>query len=253
MSIKRKERIASIYTYLKQHGYANIPNLMRVFQVSKSTIIRDLDEIAEMKMAERIHGGIILTDSSKAFPKYSIRENLNKDAKVRIAQAAAKLIEDDDSILLFSGTTCFDLYKEIHAKNVTVFTLNIASLFYENPNVSHLFILEGEVSPGYAIVGGNLTIENFNRISPSKIFFSVSAINENFELQCRTDVEYAMIRAILKMKASKILLADKTKTSQRRSFNVTSLDKVDVFITDTQIDPDIAQSIEEKGTHLVVV
>lgn len=253
MSTKKKKRLSSIYAYLKSKGYATIPDLMKEFNVSKSTIIRDLDELDEMNMAERIHGGIMLNPSAREMPRYSIRENLNREAKMRIAKAAAELVEDDDMIMIHTGSTCYALYQNLSAKNVTVFTINIASLLYENPNVSHLYVLEGEVKPGNAIIGGQLTIENLKRISPSKIFFSVSAINNHYELQCRTAVEYAMIRAIVAMDATKILLADKTKTIERRSFNVTSLDQIDIFITDADIDPEKAASIEQTGTRLIIV
>ena len=252
MSAKRNERISSIFAYVKSNGYASVPELMEIFKVSKSTIKRDLDFMAEMKMAERVHGGIIMNPSLD-LPTYNIRENMNKEVKLRIAKAAAELVEDDDVILLLSGTTCFAFYKEIKAKNITVFTLNVATLLHSNPNVSHLYVLEGEVYPDRGIISGSLSIENFSRIAPSKIFFSVSAINENFELQCRTDDELAMINAITKMQALKVLIVDKTKRYERRSFNATSLEKIDVFITDAEIDLETTDSIEKKGTRLIIV
>jgi DeoR family fructose operon transcriptional repressor len=252
MSEKRKERISSIYSYVKNNGYASIPELMEVFDASRSTIKRDLDIMAEMKMAERVHGGIAINPSLD-LPLYSARENISKDAKIRIAKAAAELVKDDDTIMILSGTTCFAFFNEIKAKNVTVFTLNVASLRYTNTNVSKLYVLEGEVYPDRGIIGGSLSIENLTRISPEKIFFSVSAINENFELQCRTDDERAMIVAITKTNALKVLMVDKTKTLERRSFNASSLEKIDVCITDAEIDQAMIDSIEKKGTKLIFV
>ena len=252
MSVKRNERISSIYAYIKSNGYASVLDLMKIFEVSKSTVKRDLDYMAEMKMAERVHGGIILNPSLD-LPTYNVRENMNKEAKLRIGKAAAELVEDNDVILLLSGTTCFTFYNEIKAKNITIFTLNVATLLHPNPNVSHLYVLEGEVYPDRGIIGGSLSIENFARIAPSKIFFSVSAINEKFELQCRTDDELAVINAITKMDALKVLIVDSTKRYERRSFNATSLEKIDVFITDAEIDEETAESIEKKGTRLIIV
>lgn len=251
MAEKRNQRIAEIYSYLTTHNYASINELVSIFNVSKSTIKRDLEEMENKKMTEKVRGGTVIKLSPED-PTYFTRKNIDKHIKARLAQEAARLIEDNDVILILGGTTCFELYKAIQAKNVTVFSLNVESMLTKNENVSHLFVLEGEVSTRSGVINGSMTIENLSRISPGKIFFSTS-INDNYILQCRTDREYALISAISRMNAKRIFITNKTKMRDRETFSVLPVEKMDVFITDIDIDPVKKQAMESAGLEIHIV
>jgi DeoR family transcriptional regulator of aga operon len=247
-----------MFDYISRNGYASVSELMSTFGISSSTLKRDLDYMAEMKMAARVYGGMVINSTASVAP-----HNNNSEATLKLARCAAELIEDGDVILLLSGETCFSLYKEIRAKNVTVFTSNILTAFYLNENVSHLYLLEGEisfhhyrkqeVSLYHSQLGGDLTLLNMERISPSKIFFSVSAISEKLDLQCQTGGETAIIQKIIKMDAMKILIADQTKYAERRTFNATPMESVNVFITEAQIDPSKKAALEAKDIRVIFV
>lgn len=251
MSEKRNQRISEIYSYLTTHNYASINELVNVFNVSKSTIKRDLEEMENKNMTEKVRGGTVIKLSPED-PTYATRKNINKEIKTKLAREAADLVEDNDVILILGGTTCFELYKAIHAKNVTVFSLNVETMFTKNENVSHLFVLEGEVSTRSGVINGSMTIENLSRISPSKIFFSTS-INDNFVLQCRTDREYALISAISRMNSKRIFISNKSKMRERETFSILPVEKLDVFVTDIDIDPVKRQAMESAGLEIHVV
>lgn len=251
MSAKKDQRISQIYSYLIAHNYASVNELAQHFNVSISTIKRDLIEMEDKQMTEKVRGGTVIKLSPED-PTYRTRKNIKQEEKRLIGQKAAELVEDNDVILLLGGTTCFEVYQAISAKNVTVFTTNIETLINENENVAHLFVLEGEVSARYGVINGSMTTENLSRISPDKIFFSTS-INENYVLQCRTDREYALISAISRMSGKKIFMSDKSKMRKRETFSVLPVQKLDVFITDIDIDPQKRLQMEAEGLKIVCV
>lgn len=251
MSEKRNQRISEIYTYLTTHNYASVNELARIFNVSKSTIKRDLEEMELKNMTEKVHGGTVIKLSPED-PTYATRKNIDKEVKTRLAQEAAKLVEDNDVILILGGTTCFELYKAIQARNVTVFSLNVETLFTKNNNVSHLYVLEGEVSIRSGVINGSMTIENLSRISPDKIFFSTS-VNNDYILQCRTDREYALISAISKMNSRRIFISNQAKMRERETFSVLPVEKLDVFVTDIDIEPAKRQAMESAGLEIRIV
>lgn len=251
MSAKRSKRISDIYSYLSTHSYASVAELAKEFNVSISTIKRDIADMERTNMTERIKKGSIINLTHED-PAYSVRKNINSDSKKRIATAAAELVEDDDVILILGGITCFELYKSIHAKNVTVFTLNPESLLHENPSISHLYVLEGEVSPRYGVITGSLTMASLAKITPKKVFFSCS-INDNFIIQCRTDSELTLLNAIADMPSDvcKVFMTDHSKLRVRQTFSAFSVNQTDVFVSDIDLEPAIRQEFE--ANHLRII
>lgn len=249
---ENKNRLVNLYTFIKSNGYVSIQNLISEFNVSKSTIIRDLNSLSEKGLVERIHGGArIYQDDTVA--QFHFRENINSEEKRCIAKEAAKLISDDDVIFLDVGSTCFHLYKEITAQNVTVFTPNLAILSYEPmPNILHLYALEGEISHKNYSIGGNLTIENMRRISPRKIFFSISGLNERYIIQCTNEIQMSTNIVIKKMIGEKILLLDSSKIGINKPFQSYSLDSIDVLITDKNIKQEDADALNKIVNKFII-
>lgn len=256
MSAKRENRIGSIYTYLNKVGYASIPELALTFEVSKSTIKRDLDLMDKENMIERVHGGATVI-KNETVRLYQIRKNINAAEKLRIAKTAANFVDDDDVIFIDAGSTCFSMYAEIRAKNVTVFTSNLSILTYEieneNENVSHLYTIEGELQRDVYMIGGTLSIENLKRINPSKIFFSTSAISKNFDILCDNDILSIFLKNLIEMQGKKYFLLDASKIGETRAFKVNSINHVDTMITDDRISKTDITALKELAPDLEII
>ena len=215
MSTKRELRIAAIYTYLLSHNYASVNELVEEFKVSKSTIKRDLEEMEKKNMTDKVRGGTVIKLGQED-PPYSTKKNMDTSAKAAIGRAAAELVEDDDVVLILGGITCFEVYKAIHAQNVTVFSVNVETFTAPNEHVAHLYALEGEVSVRSGVINGIMTLQNLQRITPDKVFLSTS-LSDDFVLQCRTDREFALVSAVANMSAVKIFMADRSTGLSVRS------------------------------------
>ena len=117
------ERLNGIEAYINRNGRADITELSEVFQVSKVTIRRDLDALEAQKRVIKAYGGAISIQGKRSadIPQ-SQRMLENVDAKQRIGALAASLIEDNDTIIIDTGTTTLAMIRNITAKNVTVIT-----------------------------------------------------------------------------------------------------------------------------------
>lgn len=250
---KKEERIQALLSYIRTYEYVPITQLMDEFQVSKSTIVRDLAQMDQDGLIERIHGGARALTNDR-LTKFHIREKMNEEAKAKIVKEAAKQIEDHDVIYLDTGSTCFMLYQEITAKDITVFTPNLAIVNAEtNPNISHIYVLEGELSKTSYSLGGNLTIENMQRIYPDKIFFSALGLNnrQRHEIRCATEIQMSTYKTICKMEGEKIMLMDSSKIGLREAFRGNSIKDIDMLITDNNIKDKDAKSLAE-DVNLIV-
>ena len=253
MKGRGNKRISLLYEYIKNKGYVSVNDLISEFNISKSTVIRDLEFLHKEGQVARVHGGAIPINSD-ATPKYDLREIINSSLKENIGRAAASLVKDNDEIFIDAGSTCYEFYKQITAKNVTVFTCNLAIVSHKyKPNIKHLYTLEGEVSHSSSTIGGSLTSENMKRINPSKVFFSSTGLSQECYIQANSEFELSGIKAVNSMSGEKIYLIDSSKIYATKLFKAVPLSSVNYLITDDNISPDRASTIKSLVKNLMIV
>ena len=100
-----EERKMKIVEYILEHSRASVQELSMEFQVSEATIRRDLKELEEAKLLKRTHGGAVCSNWVNFEPTFGEKEDKLRKEKESIAQKAAELIQDGDTILMDAGTT----------------------------------------------------------------------------------------------------------------------------------------------------
>ena len=93
---------------VRRKGFASLPELAESLAVSESTIRRDLAHLESDGAAQRTHGGAFYTGPSPHLPHFDQRQAAQWDKKKAIAEQAAKLIEDSDTVLIDSGSTSYE-------------------------------------------------------------------------------------------------------------------------------------------------
>ena len=126
-----EERRRRIRELIEKNERATVEELVERFGVSAVTIRGDLDALAEAGVLVRSHGGALRRDDGLDDIPIPVKETLRHPEKVRIAQAAVKLIQDGETILLDSGTTTAEIARQIKFRrfdSLTVITnaLNVA-------------------------------------------------------------------------------------------------------------------------------
>jgi len=132
-----EERRIFILKQLNQNGKVEVDKLAQYLNVSQMTIRRDLNMLTSRGLAFRTHGGAISPNINNEIP---LDEKMvtNIDAKRKIGEYAASLINENESILLDAGTTCLSVAQSIkNRKNITVITNDIRIVFelYQNPHI----------------------------------------------------------------------------------------------------------------------
>src|SRR5713101_8039745 len=92
------ERRRSIVQTLQREGKVLASELSKVLDVSEDTIRRDLRELAAAGELQRVHGGAL--PRLPATARFTVRQQQAPGAKVAIAQAAIRLIRQDQVIIL---------------------------------------------------------------------------------------------------------------------------------------------------------
>ncbi len=253
MAKKNIERLNSIYSFVKNAGYASVNELSKMFDVSISTIKRDLETLDNEGKLKRVSGGVTITrhelDTPTSIVSYA---NIHTDNKLKIAKMINEVVQDNDSIFFDVGSSCYMAYQHLTKKNTTVFTPSIQILTTENENVAHLYCLEGEAVRPYLVIRGFPLLENLNRINPNKIVFSCMGLNSNYDLIGRVDYDNFILRKLLEMNGEKIIHLDSEKICISNEFCVPGIDKINTLITDDKIEEHHKRNIEEKGVNVII-
>src|SRR5690554_6941938 len=112
--ISISERHQIILKKLHQEGKVNIQDLSAEMDVSSVTIRKDLKLLEEMNLLYRTRGGGSINNPYTIERSINEKAFINAEEKQRIAKAAINLInEQHDSIIIGSGTTVFELARNL--------------------------------------------------------------------------------------------------------------------------------------------
>ena len=107
-----QERRRLIRSIVESQAQCNVGDLARRFDVSAVTIRSDLAALADSGALVRVHGGALPPGDGEEVP-INIKQTLYHAEKVRIAAAAAGLIQDGETVILDSGTTTAEIARQI--------------------------------------------------------------------------------------------------------------------------------------------
>lgn len=152
------ERRNLILEKLQEDKKVVVSSLSRQFGVSEETIRRDLEKLEADGFAIKSYGGAVLNENSNIDMPFGIRKNKNVSAKQKIAELTAKLVDDDDQIMLDASTTAVFIARALKQKaRLTVVTNSIEVLLElaEMPGWS-VISTGGKLKEGYlALLGYN--------------------------------------------------------------------------------------------------
>ena len=234
-------------------GAVSVQDLVTRLGVSSATIRRDLAELADAGLVRRVHGG-----AAPALPVEIDRpyEEVADDAaaeKHRIAQAAASLVDDGDTVLLDIGTTTGALARELRGRRITVITPSLAVLdaLRDDPVVD-LVLLGGVVRRRYHSLVGPLTEDALRHVSASLVFLGTSGVDAEGWILDTTTVEVPTKRRLVESGGRVVLLADHTKFPGKGSIRVCDLGSVSTVITTSLADPHTLARAREGGTEILL-
>ena len=92
------QRYRVILDELEKKRYVTVQDFSRALGVSEVTIRKDLKDLERKKLLLRSHGGASPVSSLISDRHIDEKEKINVDEKMRIAEAASKLLNNNDQI-----------------------------------------------------------------------------------------------------------------------------------------------------------
>lgn len=237
---------------IRQRGFASLPALAEQLAVSESTVRRDLDFLEESGVAQRTHGGVFYTGPSPKLAHFDQRQSLHWDRKRRIAVAASRLIEDNDTVLLDGGSTTYELAQLLVGRPLQIVTnsLPVANLFTSS-ETADLVIVGGYVHAKTGVSLGPYANQMIAGLNVRRAVLSVAGVNErgfyNSNLLL-VETERAMMQAADEV----IVVADSTKFGHTSLAHLADLDAIDALVTDHEVEAAWKEKLERSGVRVVI-
>ena len=246
-------RQSEILALARDSGHVQVDDLARHFDVAVQTIRRDLAEMAEMGLLDRVHGGAVPRQGVTNIA-YEARRRLNEAGKTAIAAACVAAIPDNSSLILNLGTTTEAVARALlHHKNLTVVTnnMNVATILLQNPSCE-IMVAGGALRRSDGGLIGDLTTDFFAQFKVDIAVIGASAIDADGDLLDYDLAEVRVSRAILAQSRAAYVVADHLKLARAAPARIASLSKVDRLFTDAPLPPALASRLAAWGTRVEI-
>jgi len=233
----------------------NVGEFSRELGVSTMTIRRDLEKLEKGGMLTRTHGGAIPVSEATEEPSFAEKMNKFSEEKMSIAERAAELIKQGDTILLGAGTTISALAKLLKGRqNLTVVTntVNVAMELAQSEGID-LILTGGNIrTKSYALVGP-LAERVFREIHVMKVFLGVNSISIEHGLSTPDMTEAYTNAQMIGSADELIVLADHSKFGQGALSRFADISDIDTLITDSGTPQDFLEKVRNLGVDAIVV
>ena len=241
-----RQRQQLIMDYIAAHKSAQVTKLREEFDISISTLRRDLIELEQKGQIARVHGGAVLLDHQNELP-IRLQAFQQTEEKKRIGEAAAMLVDDGDTILITGGTTTDAMLPFLAPKeNLTVITNSISCAYNltQFPHIA-LVMLGGWLRHAGYSVHGPLTESGLKEFHPNKVFHGIFGICVSSGLTGTNLQEVQTDRYLISFAPELIILADYTKFCRKGPVRLATIEMVSKVITDLKAPPDEVAALRE--------
>ncbi len=233
LTTHRKQEILAL---LKQKGQVVAKDVSREMGVSEDTIRRDLRELAQEGLLQRVHGGAL--PSSPAIADFASREQITTGGKVAIGRMAAQMIKPGQVVILDGGTTARQVARHIPLglkATIVTHSPTISLEFVNHPEID-VILIGGRLYKHSLVAVGAAAMETIETIHADTYFMGVTGLHPKTGLTTGDYEEAAIKRALSHAAAETFVLASSEKLNAASPYAVVPLSDVSGIITEQATD-----------------
>jgi DeoR/GlpR family transcriptional regulator of sugar metabolism len=250
-------RRAWIRETLLSSGAVTVGEVQERFSVSPMTARRDLDALERRGAARRTHGGAVLPLIAVGEDSFTQRLGVAPEAKMRLAEAAFRLVRPGETVFLDSSSTAYYV-----ARRLADSSLRVRVITNSGPVMQALAASECADVELHAI-GGVLRRLTHSYVGPAsvravrehfadRVFLSVTGVTQTGLLTDIDALEAEVKRAMLDQASERILLLDESKLTAHGRQAIGSLQSVSLVLAHG-LAADAAAQVRAHGVALRLV
>lgn len=247
----REKRIKKIQEYVNEHQSVSLDELVTVFDVSKNTIRRDVQELVDRGELKKVYGGVSVI--KKNLESFQDRQVRNQEQKTIIAKKASCFVEDGDFIFIDSGTTTIELFEFIKEKHLTIFTNSVdfivRALPFKNLNIISFGGLLDRTTNSFGSPRNMDFLKDFNI---KKAFMASTGISLSNGVTNASPQESELKKTVVNRSSEVYLLIDHDKFDRYGLMTYCSLEEIDMLLTDHMPDEAYQDFARKHGIQIVL-
>ncbi|NGQ95899.1 DeoR/GlpR transcriptional regulator [Brevibacillus sp. SYP-B805] len=244
------ERHQLILALLREKEVVRIHELVEATGASESTIRRDLSELEEQRLLNRVHGGATVLQSKIEEPTIMEKAVKHEKEKIAIAKAAAGLVKERDSIYLDAGTTTYQMLPFLPEKIIVVTNGVDIAMQLTKRNIKTI-LLGGELKAATLSLIGRDALKSISQYRFDKCFLGMNGIDKHHGLTTPDPDEAFVKQLALQFSDERFVLCDSSKFSRVTFAKVADLSGITVITDDGLSEED--QAAYGQLTNLKVV
>ncbi|MGL4631230.1 MAG: DeoR/GlpR family DNA-binding transcription regulator [Leadbetterella sp.] len=249
----RREKILEL---LREDGSAKVTDLAKLFKITEVTVRQDLEKLESEDLIIKEHGGAYLKTIDVHVQKLALYNQDNIIQKESIAKSCLDLIENNDTIILDSGSTTTEIAKKIKNAgysqlNVITNALNIAVILGSVRGIE-VIMTGGEFKPPTLSLTGQKSADFFKGLHANKLFLATAGISLKSGLTYPSISDIVVKKAMIEAAETTYLVADSTKFGKSALASLGALSLIDYIITDSGLDEKFIHLFKENEIEIIL-
>lgn len=252
--MQAEQRRNTMEQMIKEQKEVNVNIFRDKFGISNVTVRNDLLYLERKGVIKRLFGKAVYRDDN-VNSVYDINSEKNIEMKEKIGKYAASLIEENESVLLYTGSTTYQVARFLpENKNIIAVTnsIYIAHKLRKNNGVKTILI-GGNFNNSTGATYGATAINQLREYNIDKVFLAVDGISAAAGVTNDNPFETDINNAIFEKETKIIIVADYSKIGKARFIKMGQIESVDMLITDNKANKRELEKIKNKGIEIVTV
>jgi DeoR/GlpR family transcriptional regulator of sugar metabolism len=250
--MKAAERHLKLREIFATQEFADLESLSRDLQASESTLRRDLVALERAGVLHRVHGGALSARSRDHLLDFAWQRGLMAEEKRRIAVAAARLIEDGQTVVLDGGSTTAAIAQELVERSLHVVTnsLPIADVFREARRIE-LTLTGGFLYPRLGVMLGPFCEQMLGSIAADVAVMGIGGVTASGFSNNNTLI-VSSERTMIQVSRKVIIVADHSKFGRAAMVPLAPLEVADVVVSDAGLAPAHQDLLRQHGVEVLL-
>jgi len=231
-----------------QQGAARVADLAERFDVSTTTIRRDLETLEEEKALQRVHGGAVALEEDAS------ESPAETTGGTRIGRTVVEMIEDGETIFLGPGQLPLEVAQCLRdSSRITVVTNGLDVAHWVAANTSHTLIVTGGQVEGHDLgLAGQLTRLGLANLRADRVILELGGVSAVEGLTHDSLPQTEVARELLGTGAEIIVLAPAERIGRVAAAQVAPVTEVDIIVTAREAPDPFLWDLSETGVRIIL-
>ncbi|MCR5232799.1 MAG: DeoR/GlpR family DNA-binding transcription regulator [Lachnospiraceae bacterium] len=246
------QRHGKILEILSRQDKADVTELSELLSVSQVTIRKDLDALALTGIIKREHGFAVLSDTNNIQGRLAY----HYEEKRKIAEAAAGLVSDGDTVMIENGSCCAILAETlaVSKKDLTLITNSVFIAEYIRKKASvEIILLGGIFQKDSEVMVGPMVRQCVENFWVDHFFIGIDGYSTKTGFTNKDQLRAQAVRDMAHQADHIIVLTESQKFLTHGTVPINVDDQISMLITDAAIPAVSERELVEKSIQVVKI